>query len=92
MFKEIKKFTLQIVAGANVASLLTMLLVGYSDCLNPVDYPILANAGLAFPLLLFVNVCFLVFWVLFKWKGVLLSLVGFIVCYSPIRTYFPLNT
>ena len=91
MFKEIKKFTLQIVAGANVASLLTMLLVGYSDCLNPVDYPILANAGLSFPLLLFVNVCFLVFWVLFKWKGVLLSLVGFIVCYSPIRTYFPLN-
>ena len=91
MFKEIKKFTLQVVAGANIASLLTMLLVGYSDRLNPVGYPILANAGLAFPVLLFVNICFLVFWVIFKWKGVLLSLVGFIVCYSPIRTYFPLN-
>lgn len=66
MLKQLKSFTLKMMGGANVASLLVMLLIGCSDRINPADHPALANAGLLFPVLLAVNLGFIVFWVLFK--------------------------
>ena len=61
MLKKLKKITLQLIAGANVGTLLLMLLVGYSDRLAPADYPMLSTVGMAFPLFLLLNVAFLVF-------------------------------
>ena len=63
--KGLKKFTANMIMGANVASILLMLLVGYSDHLNPQAHPLLSCLGLAFPALLAINVCFLVFWAIF---------------------------
>lgn len=91
MLKQLKSFTLKMMGGANVASLLVMLLIGCSDRINPADHPALANAGLLFPVLLAVNLGFIVFWVLFKPRGVIIPLVGFLVCYSPVRKYSPVN-
>lgn len=78
-------------AGANIASIIAMLLIGNVDKLNPVSHPILANLGLGFPLLLFVNFCFLVFFVFVKRLYVLVPLAGFLVCYPAVRRYWPLN-
>lgn len=91
MFKKAKKIALQIVAGANVATLLLMLLVGYSGHLNPINHALLSNINFAFPVFLAINLAFLVFWVIFKPRFVLIPLVGFIVCYQPVRAYFPVN-
>lgn len=91
MIGQVKKLTLQMMAGANAATAVIMLLVGMSDRLNPAEHPMLANAGLAFPVFVFLNLCFLVFFVMFKRRYVLVSLVGFVACYSPMRTYCPLN-
>ncbi|MBR5440760.1 MAG: AP endonuclease, partial [Prevotella sp.] len=66
MFKKLKNFTRNMVAGANIATIVLMLLVGYSDRLNPVDFPRLSNIGLTFPLFLIINFGFLVFWLIFK--------------------------
>jgi hypothetical protein len=55
MIKKLKKITFQMVAGANVATILLMFLVGFSDHLNPVSHPSLSNLGLAFPVFLFIN-------------------------------------
>ena len=79
------------IMGANVASILLMLLVGYSDHLNPQAHPLLSCLGLAFPALLAINVCFLVFWAIFSLKRVIVPILGFLLCYVPVRTYFPLN-
>ena len=79
------------IMGANVASILLMLLVGYSDHLNPQAHPLLSCLGLAFPALLAINVCFLVFWAIFSLKRVIIPILGFLLCYVPVRTYFPLN-
>ncbi len=79
------------VAGANVATVVIMLLIGFSDRINPVEHSFWANVGLAFPVFLFVNFCFLVFFIIFKKKYALVSLAGFIVGYSPIRNYCPFN-
>lgn len=91
MAGQIKKFTLQMIAGANAATVILMLFVGNVDKLNPVSHPVLANLGLVYPMLLFINVCFLVFFAFFKRRYILVSLAGFIVCYAPTRRYWPMN-
>ena len=40
---------MQMVAGANVATVVIMLLIGFSDRINPVEHSFWANVGLAFP-------------------------------------------
>lgn len=79
------------VAGANVVTVIIMLIIGYSDRLHPTTLPLLANAGLIFPVFILLNLFFLVFWVLFKFRWVIIPLLGFIACYQPVRTYCPLN-
>uniref|UniRef100_A0AB33IRN4 Endonuclease/exonuclease/phosphatase family protein n=1 Tax=Prevotella sp. GTC17253 TaxID=3236793 RepID=A0AB33IRN4_9BACT len=91
MIKTIKEFTFRMVAGANIATIIVMLLVGFSDRLNPVDHPVLASAGLVFPVLLVINLGFTFFWVVFRLRMVLIPLAGFLLCYAPIRTYCPFN-
>lgn len=91
MFGQIKKFTLQMIAGANIATIVLMLLVGNVDKLNPVSHPLLSCLGLVFPALLLINMGFLVFFVFFKWKYILVPLAGFLVCYPAVRKYWPLN-
>lgn len=87
----IKKFTLQMIAGANIASIVIMLLVGNAGRLSPVEHPLLSSFSLAFPALLLINVCFLVFFAFFKRKYLVVPILGFIVCYPSIRRYCPLN-
>ena len=91
MLKTIKTFTRNLIIGANVATVIIMLLVGYSGRLNPESFPILSNACLSFPIFLVINIFFLFFWLLFYPKGALVSLLGIIISYVPVRTYCPLN-
>ncbi len=79
------------IGGANVATILIMLFVGYSDLLNPAKFPILCNIGLAFPLFLIINLGFLIFWLIFRPKGAIIPLLGFIIGYAPVRKYIPFN-
>ncbi len=78
--------------GANVATVIVMLLVGYSDHLNPTDHPMLSTVGMAFPFFLLMNMAFLFFWLVFKWTRAWIPFVGFILAYVPICIYMPLHT
>ena len=91
MLKNLKKFTLNLLAGANITVALLMLFVGYSGCLNPAEHPMLSNIGLTFPLFIVVNLAFLIFWAVFSLKRILIPILAFIVSYAPVRTYIPLN-
>lgn len=91
MIRRLKKITLQMIAGGNIASIIIMWLVGYSDRLNPADHPMLSTLGLGFPVLLIINFAFLIFWLIFKVRGAIIPLVGFVLCYVPVRKYAPLN-
>ena len=57
MLGEFKNFTLQMVAGANVATVTMLLWTGFADYVNPVEHPVLAQAGLAFPIFLLLQCC-----------------------------------
>ena len=91
MFKKLKKFTTQMIAGANIASVFIMLLVGYSDRLDPASHPLSSTMGMAFPFFLLVNFAFLFFWLVFKWRMIVISIVGLVCAYVPINIYMPLN-
>ena len=91
MIKQLKAFTINIVAGANVATVLLMLAAGYADHINPVDHPMLSNLGMIFPFFLIANLLFVFFWLTFKWKKLWIPILGYALVYVPITIYMPLN-
>ena len=91
MIKQLKKFTVHVIAGANVASVIVMLLVGFSDRLNPSDHPLLSTLGMTLPVFMLINLGFLFFWLTFKWRMVWIPVCGFLLAYVPISIYMPIN-
>ena len=91
MAKTVTKIMLQMIAGANVATIVAMLATGYSGYINPAVSPWLANAALVFPVFLFLNFAFLIFWLFFKPLYAIIPFVGMVIGFTPIRTYCPFN-
>ena len=91
MFGKMKKFSRHVLAGANVATIIIMLVVGYSGHVNPASHPLVSTISLAFPFLLLANVLFLVLWCIVKVRYVIIPMVGLLLCYQPVRTYLPIN-
>ena len=91
MIKQLKTFTAQMLAGANLVTIIVMTLIGYSDRLSPSDHPVLSCFGMTFPLFLLANLAFLLFWVIFKFRMIWIPLLGFALAYVPITIYMPLN-
>ena len=77
--------------GANVATVVVMLLVGFSDRIHPADHPLVSTLGMAFPILLVINMAFLLFWLIFKWTRAWIPVVGYVFAYVPISIYMPIN-
>ena len=91
MIKQLKTLTINIVAGANLATVLLMLLAGYADYIHPARFPMLSNMGMTFPVFLIANLLFMFFWLTFKWKKLWIPLVGFALAYPPLTVYMPLH-
>ena len=91
VIRQLKKITLHIFAGANTATVVLMLLAGYSDRLYPVDHPILSTAGMVLPFFLLANLVFLLFWLTFKWRYAWIPLAGYALAYVPISIYMPIH-
>lgn len=91
MIEGIKKIMLSMLTGASFVTALAMIAVGYSDRLDPVDYPLLACLGLAFPAFVVANLIVFGLWLIVKWKWAWIPLAGFAIAYEPIRTYFPIH-
>ncbi len=92
MIKQLKSFTVNLFAGANVAVVLLMLLSGYSDRISPAEHPMLSVMGMIFPLFLVVNLLFIFFWLTFKWRRVWIPIVGYLLVYPPLALYMPMHT
>lgn len=68
-----------------------LLLCAYSPYINPTVHPILSCAGLAFPIFLAINLAFLIFWLFIYRRYMLVSFLGFLLCFGQIRTYMPFH-
>ena len=82
---------MQMMTGANVATVVVMLLVGFSDRIHPADHPLVSTLGMAFPILMVINMAFLLFWLIFKWTRAWIPVVGYVFAYVPISIYMPIN-
>ena len=91
MIGKLKSFTLKVIAGINIVAVIAMMISGYSSLFHPQDYSTISILGLLFPFFVIVNLIFLLFWVIFKLKGILIPVIGFLLCLPPIRNYLPLN-
>ncbi len=68
-----------------------LLTTAYSPYANPTEHHLLSSMGLAFPIFLFINIGFLVFWMFVHYKYALFPLVILIICFPQIRMYMPIN-
>ena len=91
MGHKTRKIVRRIIMAGNLLVIIIMLSVGHIDRLNPVNHPMLANLGLGFPILLVLNTGFLLIWIFFRRRLIWLPILGFLLCFGPIRKYIPFN-
>ena len=90
--KFIKRFIVLIGGTVNGLFILLLVATAYSPYIDPVSHPLRACMGLAFPVFLLINVCFLLLWLIVRqYKVALLPLAGFLLCFASVRTYIPFN-
>lgn len=87
-----KKIFLGLLTGISVVCALLLIIVGYSDRLNPVSFPMFSWIGMLLPVFIGINLVMLFLWILVKWRRAWIPVVALIVCYGPIRTYIPLHS
>ncbi|QIK58632.1 endonuclease/exonuclease/phosphatase family protein [Dysgonomonas sp. HDW5A] len=82
-----------LILTVNVLVALLLLLSTLAPVTSPFDFVIISYLGLGFPILLFINVCFFIVWLVFlKWKYFVIQLVILLFCWNSINTYIPLNS
>lgn len=89
--KTLKRILTRLALVANVIFALLLFVCGWSAELNPAEYSRLSLMGLAFPLLLLINIGFIVFWLVFNIYYIWFPIVGMLCSFSYIYDYFPLN-
>ncbi len=89
--KHLGKVIAYLLLAVNAVFIGLLLLAAYSPYVDPNAHPNLSCFGLTFPIFLVINFCFLIFWLIVRYRFVLLPLAGFLLCYPQLRTYIPLN-
>lgn len=89
--KKIRNIFVSLLVGANIVAVVAMLASGYSYIVSPEHFSLIAVLSLGFPVTVVVNICFLFFWMFFGWKKLAISIAGLLLCYVPVRSYFPIN-
>lgn len=89
--KKYKKVVQGIIAGADVVTIIFMMLTGYSYYIDPSVWSLASILGLLFPLFLIINIILLIILFFTAKRLIWIPIAGFLICAPPIRTYFPLN-
>ena len=89
--RGLKRLWVSCLAGANVTTVLLLWAVCLSVHLEPSVHPRLAQAGLLFPVLLLVNLAFIVVWLATSWRWIAISFIGLVCCADFILDYWSIN-
>lgn len=91
MLKRLKTSVFVVIMAINMVIIAIMLMLGYGGYLSPANHPVLATLTLGFPALVVANAVFLCVWMTIRWRWATIPLLGFLLCYDPIQTYFPIH-
>lgn len=89
--EKLRKAMRLLLVVANLLAIIALLLVGYSDLLQPEAWPKLSNVGLLMPAVILANLVFLVLWILLRPRLLWLPVAGLLLAFVPIRQYTPFN-
>ena len=89
--KHLGRLATAIMLAINLITIGLLLFAAYSPNVDPELHPLRACMGLTFPVFLVFNACFLIFWLIFRYRLALVPLIGILLCASQIRTYMPIN-
>lgn len=87
----VKNFLISLFLGANILSILLLWACCFSTFIPTSEYPRLSLLGLAFPIFLFVNLAFFLFWIIFKIRFAWVPLLGLLVVWGYIQDYYPIH-
>lgn len=91
--KKISNSILYIIFASNLLSLLLLTITRFAWTIPPSEVILFAYLGLAFPIILVVNIIYLIFWIVCQRKiFILVNLLILILNWSTIFTYFPVHT
>lgn len=91
--RQIGKYLKYTLFTTNILAVILLALSVSAWIIVPSKTTIVAYLGLAFPLILALNIAFLVVWIIFfRWAYVLVQLVVLLFCWTPISTYFPMHS
>lgn len=78
---------------ANLVMIVLLILSTYAQTVSPLDFVLISFLGMGFPILLVINLIFLLLWCFFlKWKFVVLQVLALLFCWPSIDTYIPINS
>lgn len=87
-----RKIVRNIIFITNIIAILLLFSAFLSWRVSPLKTNFFSYIGLGYGFILFLNVLYLVLWILFKkWKLALVSMAALILCHKPITTIFPLT-
>ena len=76
----------------NIISVLLLFASSFSDLISPEKYILFAYLGLAFPILILLNICVFAYWLLLKkWLASITMVVVFIICWKSISVFCPFH-
>lgn len=77
--------------GANLCCLAALWLCCLSTWVSPGRFPTISVMGLMFPVVLSINIAFLIFWLIFRVRYTLVPLIGMLLVGSYIYDYCPVR-
>lgn len=89
--KKKLSFTGKVFLLINAGFALLLLLSYLASFISPATFWPLAFFGLAYPLLLVANLLFIVFWLIFKWRYLFLSMVAILIGLGHVRNFVQWN-
>ena len=79
-------------ASLSIILMLFFIVSAYSDIISPEKQVLFAYIGLAFPILLFANLCFLTYWLIIKrWLLAFVLIASLAICWKPLSAFCPLH-
>lgn len=89
---KIGKFLKYTVFATNILAIILLLLSILAWNVVPSKMTIIAYLGLVFPIILFINIAYLILWLIFwRWKYALIQIIVIACCWQPISTCFPIH-
>lgn len=86
-----RHWSLRVLLWINILSAILLIGAYLNTHVSPNSVPYLSFLGLAYPIILTVNIIFVVMWLFFQWKFAFISLITILIGWSHLRHFYALN-